>query len=1016
MDEVKVTSEDEKNDDIKVSVVVYVHDSPNYVRKCIKSLSEQTLEELEVICVNDGSEGNMDEWLTEFGEGIRNFHVINKEHTGYGESMNLALQKCTGEYVGFVHGDDFAAKDMYEQLYNSTADGKADIVKCAFSEYFDDGMKAPTTRKNKDREFIETTTKPFDPKDDSQIFWGDPAVQAAIYRRKFLVDNKITFMELDGNKFVDEPFFTETMCRAENVMWLNEYLYYRRNWESELYNEINERPAVIADRFIDDCAILRNNTIGDTNLKRRIYSKMLVFIRKTITEYDYEKNARETDERIRELLSMIDESVITSDFSLQEQYDYFSYISPLKEIKARSPKVLIYNWLPFDNPWNWGGGVTVYCRNVISEIIRNNPDIDIYFLSSGFAYDATTTKTYCRKIKNMFGDNVNQYEIVNSPVPAEQRNLYINPLVALENKNLKETVAEFMTTYGPFDAVHFNNIEGLSLDVLDLKEAFPDTRFIFSIHNYVPLCVNGSYYMRHKHCNCTPDHTGLDCFKCTRMDIRSDIAKATYQRGMFGVKPSECVSQGRWINAFDFERLDIDVSPDEILDFAKTATAKINKNCDSILAVSKRVYDIAAENGFDESKMFVSYIGTLVAARQIGRAAAEFKGRMKLVFLGSDMNFEEKGYAFLLNALSEMPIEYAQKIDLLLTVKTPEHAEIYKMCRNFHSLKVVQGYSHDDLAWIFKDAHLSVVPVLWEDNLPQIAIESAAYGVPVLASTAGGAKELCESELFRFECGDKNDLIAKLAHFIDNPEDLKQYWNYHNGLVTMPQHWKELAGYYGIAEPEEVHLSVDEFRNLIRENDFLRRSLPLEEDSYAPKSVVEDLKKQITKLKKENEKLKSEAENGMKHFAGRVIFGTEYDPVQGAAGTDLFTLELEDFDFDDFYTEIKFVRINNIAQSFSDVLTVSGTLLNTGDNKRSLRLHQMTWAKNIPELKDSIYCYVRKNKVHFFGLHTGQWSGFYYEVNILTTRAPRETAKIEGPDEEFVYENMTLPEGAFRSL
>lgn len=1015
MDEVKTTA-DEKNNEIKVSVVVYVHDSPNYVRKCIKSLAEQTLQELEVICVNDGSEGSMDEWLAEFGEEIENFHIINKKHTGYGKSMNLAIEKCRGEYIGFVHGDDLVDKEMYEKLYEHSAKGKADIVKCAFSDYYDDGIKAPSSNPNRDRDMLSTTSAPFEPKKEPQIFWGDPAVKAAVYRRKFLKENNIKFMELEGNQFVDEPFFNETMIKAENVMWLREHLYYRRNWESELYKELSENPCIIAERFIDDVRLFEKNSSSDIRLKRSFYSKLLIYVRRAVEMEGYEKNRKETDGKIKELLSMIDESVIVSEFSLREQYDYFSYISPMKELHDKSPKVLIYNWLPFDNPWGWGGGVTVYCKNVISEIIKNNPDVEIYFLSSGFAYDSTTTKTYYRRINNIFGDSVNQYEIVNSPVPAEQRNLYINPLVALENENLKNIVSEFMTTYGPFDAVHFNNIEGLSLDCLDLKEAFPDTRFIFSIHNYVPLCVNGSYYMRHKHCNCNPEHTGLDCFKCTRMDIRSEIAKVTYQRGLYGHNNADCISQARWIKAFDFEKLDIDVSPDEILDFAKTATAKINKNCDSILAVSKRVYDIAAENGFDESKMYVSYIGTLVAARQMGKAASEFKGRMKLVFLGSDMNFEEKGYAFLLDALADMPIEYAQKIDLLLTVKTPEHSEIYKMCKNFHSLKVVQGYSHDDLAWIFKDAHLSVVPVLWEDNLPQIAIESVAYGVPVLASTAGGAKELCESELFRFECGDKNDLISKLAHFIDKPEDLQQYWNYHHGLVTMPQHWEELAGYYGIKEPYEVHLSADEFKTLLRENSFLRKNIPLAGDNFAPKSVVENLRKEIQKLKNENDKLKSEADNGMKLFAGRVIFGTEVEPVEGAAGSELFTLEVEDFDFDDFYAEIKFVKINNIAQSFSDTLTVSGTMLSSGANKRVLKLHQMNWEKNVPQVSDNIYCYVRKNKVHFFGLHTGQWSGYYFEVNVLTTRAPKETSKIQGLEEEFVYENTPLPEDAIKSL
>lgn len=96
---------------------------------------------------------------------------------------------------------------------------------------------------------------------------------------------------------------------------------------------------------------------------------------------------------------------------------------------------------------NTGGGVTVYCRNLIRQIIRENPEVTIYMLSSGFAYDATSLETYIRRISSQ-DINVHQYEIVNSPIPAEQSNLFVNPSAAIENAALKETFRTFIKRYG----------------------------------------------------------------------------------------------------------------------------------------------------------------------------------------------------------------------------------------------------------------------------------------------------------------------------------------------------------------------------------------------------------------------------------------------------------------------------------------------------------------------------------------------------------------------------------------
>lgn len=998
----------------KISVLVPIYNTEKYLKKCLDSIAGQTLKDIEVICVNDGSTDNSLAVAEEFAEKDPRFKVINKENTGYGNTMNIALEKASGEYIGIVESDDFAASDMFEYLYGLSRSGTVDLVKGNFYDYYEDYNKPPRAYENKERNMIPDSAVPFILSENAQIQFGHPSVWSAVYRREFINDNNIRFKEEKGGGWVDNPFFYETLCKAKSIIWTKRPLYYYRKSNPSSSSNLQIDPTVPFDRMNDNLDILEENGYNDLPNKRCAYARAIMYANGAVKDFDYDKSCGIIDECAKKLMRRLDSETISSDFSLREQLDYFTYASPLRSIVSKTPKVLIYNWLPFDNPWGWGGGVTVYCKNIISEILKSNPNINIYFLSSGFAYNSNTTEIFYRKINNTFGDKVKQYEIVNSPVPAEQRNLYVNPLVALENKRLKKVFKQFMEDYGPFDAVHFNNIEGLSFDVLDLKEDFPDTKFIYSLHNYVPLCVNGSYYMRHKHCNCNPKHTGVDCFKCTRADIRSNLAVETYKRGLFGLDPKDCISQNRWIKSFGFERLDEDVSTDKILDFAKTATQKINKNCDDILAVSKRVYEIAAENGFDEDKMSVSYIGTLVASKQVGHATAEVSDGLKIVFLGSDINFEEKGYAFLLDTLSKMDIKYASKIDLLLTVRQAEHAEIYTMLKNFRSLNVVQGYTHDDLEWIFKGAHLSIVPVLWEDNLPQIAIESVAFGVPVLTSTAGGAKELCDSELFRFECADSDDMLKKIMHFVDYPEDLKEYWKHHHGLVTMKQHWEELSKVYGISRKGTVTLTTEDLNFLIKENNFLRAHLTLNERNFTPNTVLEDLRRKLNESNEQNEKLKREMEE-MQKISGKIIFESEYDPIQGKVGATMFKLTLDEFDFSDFYAEIKFIRINNVTPSTSDILKISGTLLNVQGNN-ILTLHQIDWQNGESSVSDQIYYRIEGNSIYFIAKYTEIYSGFIWQIETLTSRAAHETVKYEALNNALVFENEIIPEGAFNNI
>jgi len=998
----------------KISIVIPCYNVEKYLEETLKSVLEQTLEEIEIICVNDGSKDGTVDVMNKYAQIDERVIVIDKINEGYGKAVNSGMKVAKGEYVGIVESDDFITEDMYETLYELSYEGTVDLVKGNFWDYYDFAGQTPEAVTNQERQNMPEVKEPFNIRQHRELLWGHPSVWSGIYRRAFLQENKIEFIEAKGGGWVDNPFFFETVSKAKTIMWTATPLYYYRKTNPNSSSNAQGDPTLPFVRMMDNLDVLESNGMTDVATERYAYARAIMYMTGAFEECDYGSNYDVINEYAKNLMRRLDSDVISTDFNITDQYKYFAYASPMKTIDVNSPKILIYNWLPFDNKHNWGGGVNLYSRNIISALLKEYPSASIYFLSSGFAYAADKDKTFIRKIDNVFGERVHQYEIVNSPIPAAQDNMFVNPTVACENENLKKVFGEFLDEKGPFKAIHFQNIEGLSMDILDLKEEYPNTKFVFSLHNYIPFCVTGFYYQRHNHCNCIPEHTGTDCFACTRVGLKRNIATAMYHRGIENVNPSEAISEARFIKKLNLERLDRDASPEDMILFENTAKEKLNKNCDHILAVSQRVYDIAASNGIDENKMVVSYIGTAVAKHQMAQMRNEIGDELKIVFLGNDINYEEKGYPFLLDALEQLEDEFASKIDIVLTVRNPEHAEIYTMLKRFRSIKVIQGYTHEDLDNIFEGCNLSIVPVLWEDNLPQIAIESVAYGVPVLASSAGGASELTNSELFRFEAGNAEDLRAKIIHFIKKPEDLYEYWTHHSGLVTMKQHCAELQNYYNLSDIEEaLVLSPEDYSYLRMEYKFLHENVSLNDDKFVPNPVVEELKRRLWEAENRVRELTEEKERMeyMDSLKGKVIFFVECTDKQEQAGANLFKLTVEDFDYSDFYAEIKFIRLENVKASKSDTLFISGTWHNE-EGEYELHIHQSEWERGVPEITEYIKFYVRDNTIYFFAKYPSRYSGFVYDIETLTSRhESNTTVQFEQINQGHIMRNENAPKG-----
>ena len=103
----------------KVSIIVPVYNTEKYLAQCLDSIINQSLKDIEILCVDDGSTDSSPEILKEYAKKDSRIRIIQKPNAGYGNSMNLGIKELTGEYFGLVDSDDCIASNMYEVLYDS---------------------------------------------------------------------------------------------------------------------------------------------------------------------------------------------------------------------------------------------------------------------------------------------------------------------------------------------------------------------------------------------------------------------------------------------------------------------------------------------------------------------------------------------------------------------------------------------------------------------------------------------------------------------------------------------------------------------------------------------------------------------------------------------------------------------------------------------------------------------------------------------------------------------------------
>ncbi len=215
---------------IKVSVIIPVFNTEKYISKCLSSLVNQTLDDIEIICVNDGSTDNSLEIIEKIANNDARIKIINQEHKKQGAARNAGLRIAEGEYIGFVDSDDWIDLNYYEMLYNTAKKYDADIALAT-------NVRIGNGKTKKRLEITEEkTAETLQEKIDIGNQVKNPCPTNKIYRHSMLKDNNIIWPE---GVFCEDKLFTiQAIYYANKIVTVPDVnYYYFRNPNSTVHTK-----------------------------------------------------------------------------------------------------------------------------------------------------------------------------------------------------------------------------------------------------------------------------------------------------------------------------------------------------------------------------------------------------------------------------------------------------------------------------------------------------------------------------------------------------------------------------------------------------------------------------------------------------------------------------------------------------------------------------------------------------------------------------------------------------------
>lgn len=228
----------------KISIIIPIYNAEMYLVDCLQSICRQTLQDIEIICVDDGSTDRSSEIIDEFAASDTRVIVIHKTNTGYGNSMNLGMDAAAGKYIGIVESDDWIPEDMMQTLYECAEMNEVDFIKADFYRFVyqaDGTIRRIYNHLSWDNKYYNRVLCP---SDETETFRFVMNIWSGIYSTDFIRKHHICFNETPGASFQDNGFWFQTFSLAQRAYFLNKPLYMNRR--DNPLSSVNNKEKVFA--------------------------------------------------------------------------------------------------------------------------------------------------------------------------------------------------------------------------------------------------------------------------------------------------------------------------------------------------------------------------------------------------------------------------------------------------------------------------------------------------------------------------------------------------------------------------------------------------------------------------------------------------------------------------------------------------------------------------------------------------------------------------------------------------
>lgn len=280
----------------KISVIVPIYNAELYLEQCIESVLNQTLRDIELLLIDDGSTDNSIRICEKYKKRDNRIQLYTNKNVGQGLERNFGIKKATGEYIAFLDSDDQYNKNMLEKLYQKAIETNADMVSCRIVDIHDGKIMKEHLVNDKvlsSCQEIKAAMADLISYEEKDGYSGCIAVWDSIFRRDIIENKDIHFFSERYIYSEDLLFKLMFMSYAKIIAFCNEGVYLYRVNDTSFTHRIDVSVLKRIVNLYNEVCILFGDVLKDYNLKRRIINRTFFTLRFNINKISKTRNAKD---------------------------------------------------------------------------------------------------------------------------------------------------------------------------------------------------------------------------------------------------------------------------------------------------------------------------------------------------------------------------------------------------------------------------------------------------------------------------------------------------------------------------------------------------------------------------------------------------------------------------------------------------------------------------------------------------------------------------------------------------